>query len=91
MADRQLTGGAYRNRRTRILAETVLCGICSQRRCPICDGDVCGNRFTHLDHTVPRSKGGPANASNEAGSHRCCNLAKGNKDQVEILRTSKEW
>jgi hypothetical protein len=91
MADRQLTGGAYRRRRAAILASASVCGICSQRRCPHCDGDVCGNRFTHLDHDTPRSKGGAADASNEQAAHRCCNLKKGNRESTEILRTSKEW
>lgn len=91
MADRQLTGGAYRRRRAQILANTAICGICARRSCPWCDGDKCGNRFGHLDHGKPRSKGGAADASNEQGAHKCCNLKKGNKDQIEILRTSKEW
>lgn len=86
-----LKGRPYRRRRAAILAAATVCGICSQAQCPHCAGDVCGNRFGHLDHDTPRSKGGAVAAANEQAAHKCCNLKKGNREPSEILQTSRPW
>lgn len=94
MTSNPLTHRAYRDRRERILAAAVVCGICGSATCPHCHGTAkhCKGRLTHIDHGKARSKGGVIDASNEQAAHPCCNLKKGDRDTgAETLRTSREW
>lgn len=51
--------------------------------CPLCDewlgGDLLNGRMIHIDHIVPRSKGGSDDLDNLQLTHATCNLRKSNK------------
>jgi len=87
-----LTHSKYRRLRKQVLSGATICGICTLRNCPLCNGRKCGNKLSHLDHKKPRAKGGPINPlTNGQAAHGCCNLSKGTKDQTEVLRHSHPW
>lgn len=46
--------------------------------CHLCGGAV-KRGDVHLDHVIPRSKGGPDTADNLKVAHSTCNLRKGNR------------
>ena len=48
-----------------------ICGICGERMQK-------GEGRVHLDHIVPRSRGGPTEPANLQAVHALCNLKKGN-------------
>jgi 5-methylcytosine-specific restriction endonuclease McrA len=48
-----------------------------------------GDRFTSIDHVVPRLKGGPAWVENEVAACRACNRKRGHTAPVAWLEESE--
>ena len=59
-------------------------GICPLTNKPIEARFIYDGKVTHVDHTVPWSKGGQTNSENGALVFASANLEKGNKDMVDI-------
>lgn len=59
-------------------------GICPLTNKPIEARFIYDGKITHVDHTVPWSKGGQTNSENGALVFASANLEKGNKDMVDI-------
>lgn len=47
--------------------------------CWLCRVDIAHLGDLHLDHVVPRSKGGPDTAANLRPAHALCNMRRGNR------------
>tara|TARA_B100002019_G_scaffold277380_1_gene277138 strand:- start:81 stop:1469 length:1389 start_codon:yes stop_codon:yes gene_type:complete len=59
-------------------------GICPLTNKPIEARFIYDGKVTHVDHTIPWSKGGQTNSENGALVFASANLEKGNKDMVDL-------
>lgn len=59
-------------------------GLC---QVPLADGRTCLQPASHVDHVLPRSRGGDDSPANLRAACRDCNLRRG-ADQLELVR---EW
>ena len=90
-ADRQqgLSARRWRRIRARVLAQTVVCGICGKPANAV-DGPL-----NSVDHIVPRSKGGNLyDLRNLRGCHLTCNVSRGaggRAPKPDPIRTSRGW
>ena len=57
-----------------ILEQKNICALCNKEM-------FLDTKLIHVDHIIPRSKGGPDNYENLQAVHAECNLRKGNKNE----------
>jgi ATP adenylyltransferase len=57
-------------------------------KCILC-GTSAAESVLHVDHIVPRSKGGGNDVDNLQCLYESCNLGKGNKDDTDFRRSEK--
>ena len=61
---------------------------------PLASGQLCGAFATHVDHVVPRSKGGSDALSNLRAACRPCNLRRGDRQDIpdaQPVHTTWRW